>query len=134
MIMKQLQALFIQFVKFGMVGAINTILTLVIQWVFLALGFHYLVGSIVSFVITVIIAYVLNNIFSFRHENEDIIWSFKAFCKVVASYSVTGLIIANIGLWFWNDILYINPNLSPVLNLFITIPMNFILNKFWAYK
>lgn len=123
-----------QFIQFGMVGAINTILTLVIQWIFLALGFHYLVGSIVSFLITVVLAYALNNIFAFRGEDGTITWSFRAFIKVFLSYSITGFIIANIGLWFWNDVLFINPNISPILNLFITIPMNFILNKFWAYK
>ena len=134
MILKNIKEFIIQFIKFGMVGAINTILTLAIQWIFLALGFHYLVGSIVSFLVTVVLAYVLNNIFAFRGEDGKITWSFQAFIKVFFSYSITGLIIANIGLWFWNDILYINQNLSPVLNLFVTIPINFLMNKYWAYK
>lgn len=123
-----------QFIQFGMVGAINTILTLVIQWIFLALGFHYLVGSIVSFLITVVLAYILNNIFAFRGKDGTVTWSLHAFIKVFLSYSFTGLIICNIGLWFWNDILHINQNLSPVLNLFVTIPINFLMNKYWAYR
>lgn len=132
--MNKLKEFITQFIKFGMVGAINTILTLIIQWIFLSLDFHYLVGSVVSFLITVVLAYVLNNIFAFRGEDGTIIWSFRAFVKVFLSYSFTGLIIANIGLWFWNDILHINQNLSPVLNLFVTIPINFLMNKYWAYR
>lgn len=132
--MQKLKELISQFVKFGLVGAVNTILTLVIQWAFLALGFHYLIGNTVSFLITVILAYILNNIFAFREKDGTIVWSFRAFIKVFLSYSITGLGVTSIGLWFWNDILNINPNISPILNLFVTIPMNFVLNKYWAYR
>ena len=28
----------------------------------------------------------------------------------------------------------INQNLAPVINIFFTVPLNFLLNKFWAYR
>ena len=49
-----------EFVKFGVVGGINTGLNLVIYWICVGLGIHYLVANTVGFVITVAISYVLN--------------------------------------------------------------------------
>lgn len=123
-----------QFVKFGMVGAVNTVLSLVIQWIFLALGFYYQIGNAVAFVITVFISYLLNGYFVFGKESGEKIFSWKALCKVYLSYSVTGLFLTFILLYIWNDLVGINPNISPVINLLFTIPINFLLNKFWAYR
>ena len=50
------------------------------------------------------------------------------------AYAGTGLILNNILLIFWVDIMGIHEMLGPILNLFITIPLNFLLNKYWAFK
>ena len=46
----------------------------------------------------------------------------------------TGIVLSSILLYFWNDIVRININISPVINLFLTVPTNFLLNKYWVYK
>ncbi len=122
-----------QFISFGLIGGLNTFLSLGIYWLVIYLGGHYLVGSVLGFVITVAISYVLNNIFTFKGDEKPI-WSLKNLVKVYVSYALTGLILNNILLWLWIDVLGINQNLAPVINLFFTIPLNFLLNKFWAYK
>lgn len=124
----------VQFMKFGMVGAVNTVLSLVIQWVFLAMGFYYQIGNVAAFVITVFISYLLNGYFVFGEENGKKAFSLKALCRVYLSYSVTGLFLNAVLLYIWNDLAGLNPNISPVINLVFTIPINFILNKFWAYR
>lgn len=120
--------------KFGMVGAVNTVLSLVIQWAFLAMGFYYQIGNVVAFVITVFLSYLINGYFVFGEENGKRTFSLKALCRVYLSYSVTGLFLNAILLYIWNDLAGLNPNISPVINLVFTIPINFILNKFWAYR
>lgn len=122
-----------QFISFGLIGGLNTILSLGIYWLVIYLGGHYLVGSVLGFVITVAISYVLNNLFTFKGDEKPE-WSFKTLIKVYASYALTGLILHNILLLLWVEALGINENLAPILNLFFTIPLNFILNKLWAYK
>ncbi len=126
--------LFKQFVSFGIVGGINTILGLVIYWVMVGAGIHYLIANTVGFIITVAISYVLNNLFTFKKDGVPAEWSLKQLLKVYASYFLTGMILSGVLLWFWNDFIGINKNISPILNLFITIPTNFILNKKWVYK
>ena len=124
-----------EFVKFGIVGGINTGLNLVIYWICVGLGIHYLVANTVGFVITVAISYVLNNIFTFQpSDGGKREWSFRTLFKVYVSYFATGMVLNSLLLWFWNDLIGINENLAPVLNLFVTVPLNFLLNKLWAYR
>lgn len=50
------------------------------------------------------------------------------------TYFLTGVLVATFFLWLWIEVLEINNNIAPLLNLFITIPLNFIMNKFWVYR
>lgn len=123
-----------QFMSFGLVGGINTVLNLVIYCFCVNIGVHYLIANTISFLITVFISYVLNNLFTFRTEGQKPEWCFQVLIKVYTFYFLTGMILNSLLLYFWNDFIGINQNLSPILNLFVTVPLNFILNKLWAYK
>ncbi|OYP50573.1 polysaccharide biosynthesis protein GtrA, partial [Lachnotalea glycerini] len=48
--------------------------------------------------------------------------------------AITGLILANILLIIWVDVLHIPKLFGPIINLIITIPLNFMINKLWAFK
>lgn len=122
-----------QFMGFGLVGAFNTVLGLVIYWVCVRLGVHYLIANAIGFMITVAISYILNNAITFR-DNREVEWSLKTLIKVYISYSITGLFLNSILLWAWTEMAGVSENIAPVLNLCITIPTNFVLNKLWAYK
>lgn len=122
-----------QIISFGFVGGIITALSLIIYWVCVYFGVHYQIANAIAFCITVAISYVLNNILTFK-DNEKIEWSMVALLKAYASYSITGMFLAAFLLWFWTSVLKINVNIAPLLNLFFTIPINFILNKFWVYR
>ena len=53
--------------------------------------------------------------------------------KTFASYGTT-FVLSTILLVIMVDYLKISNIIAPVLNLIITIPLNFLLNKFWAFK
>lgn len=123
-----------QFVKFGLVGVSNTLISYVVYVILVFLGAHYLPASIIGFLISVVNAYYWNNKYVFEQkEGEERIW-WKTFVKTFLSYVGTGLLLNNILLFLWVDGLKIHEMLGPIINLFITIPLNFILNKFWAYR
>lgn len=126
--------LFLQFIKFGLVGLTNTALSYAIYSLILWLGGHYLAANIVSFVISVAWSYLLNNRFVFRKsDGETRVW-WKALLKTYVAYGVTGLVLANVLLYLWIDVLGVNPYLAFFLNLVFTIPANFLLNKLWAFR
>ncbi len=125
--------LFEQFFSFGVIGLINTVLNLLIYWGCVAIGLHYLLANAIGFLITVAISYVLNNAFTFRNGGKKPEWSLRTLGKAYASYFMTCIVINSILLWFWTDLIGVNVNLGPLLNIFITVPLNFLMNKFWVY-
>lgn len=123
-----------QFIKFGIVGAINTVLSYIITNLgFYMLKLHAQVANLVAFVITVFISFILNGKFVFNEGKEkQIIW--KSLPKVYASYSVTGLFLTGLLLHIEEQMLGIPHYIATLINLLFTIPINFILNKFWAFR
>lgn len=125
---------FWQFVQFGIVGLSNTIISYVVYLIGISFGLHYLLASIVGFVVSVQNAFYWNNKYVFQaEEGEKRIW-WKAWIKTFLSYASTGLVLANILLVLWVDVLHIPEALGPVINLLITIPLNFLMNKLWAFR
>ena len=124
----------IQFIKFGIVGAINTVLSYAItNLCFYVLHWHAQVSNLIAFIITVFISFILNGKFVFNEgKQKQSIW--KALLKVYASYSITGLFLTGILLYVEEQILGIPHYIATLMNLVVTIPINFILNKFWAFK
>ena len=96
------------------------------------MGWNYLFSQGIAWFITVFISYILNNIMTFSDGGKPV-WDLKSLVKVYVSYSITGLFLATLLSWIWVDILSISKALAPIINLLFTIPLNFILNKYWAY-
>jgi putative flippase GtrA len=126
---------FMQFIKFGIVGVSNTMVAYVIYLICVLLGTHYLVGSIVGFVVSVLNSFYWNNKYVFKNNEASAsrsIW--KTLLKTFMAYGFTGLILANVLLVVWVDVLNISKIIAPLINLIITIPLNFVINKLWAFK
>ena len=131
---ENLKKALIQFIKFGTVGAINTVLSYAItNGAYYLLHLHQQISNIIAFVITVFISFMLNGRFVFTENKEERnFW--KSLLKVYASYSITGVFLTAILLYIEEELLGIPHYIATLMNLVVTIPLNFILNKFWAYK
>lgn len=130
---KNLWQLTIQFIKFGFVGVSNTLISLTVYYVCLFFGIHYIAANTLGFIIGTINAYFWNNKFVFKQEEGEVRDTKKSVIKVFLSYGFTlGLSTALLALWV--DGLGISEDLAPLLNLLVTIPLNFVLNKFWAFR
>lgn len=131
---EQIKNLIIQFIKFGTVGAINTVLSYAItNGTYYLLHLHEQISNIIAFVITVFISFMLNGRFVFT-ENKEERKFWKSLLRVYASYSVTGVFLTAILLYIEEEIIGIPHYIATLMNLIVTVPINFILNKFWAYK
>lgn len=125
--------LLVQFVKFGFVGVSNTLISMAVYYICLALRIHYIAANALGFVIGTINAYFWNNRYVFKKGEGEIRDTRKSVAKVFVSYGVTlGISTALLALWV--DGLRISDKLAPILNLLVTIPLNFVLNKFWAFR
>ncbi len=123
-----------QFVKFGVVGLVNNLIFYVVYIILVFFSVHYLISSFSGFFVSVINAYYWNDKYVFRAEDRQEQEWWKGFLKTFLSYAGTGLVLNNILLVLWVDIIGMSEILGPMLNLLITIPLNYILNKYWAFK
>lgn len=123
-----------QFIKFGIVGISNTLISYVVYVVLVEVHLNYLLASIAGFIASVLNSYYWNNKYVFKkQENEQRTW-WKTLIKTFVSYAGTGLILSNILLVIWVEWIKIPDIVAPLINLLITVPLNFIINKFWAYR
>lgn len=99
---------FIQFIKFGLVGVSNTIVSGVIYFLLntVILPGVWIVASVVSWVISVLWAYFMQNIFVFKEDKnkEHRVW-WQTLIKTYMTYAFTGLILNNILLFLWVNVI-----------------------------
>lgn len=123
-----------QFLKFGIIGFINTVISyLITNGGYYILGLHEQLANIIAFIITVFISFILNGKFVFNEETEKNSF-LKSLIRVYAAYSITGLFLTAILLYIEEQLCGIPHYIATLMNLIITVPVNFLLNKFWAYK
>lgn len=147
-----------QFLKFGLVGISNTLISEAIYVVIICLKGHYLLASTTGFVLSVFNAYYWNNKYVFREDDtrEKRVW-WQVLLKTFLSY-LWGFVANLLLLAFWIDIFKLGNHMEPLaellrgwnirfldaqklgsllaegINLILVLPMNFFLNKCWAFR
>jgi|GEM_PF-727864 len=131
----------VEFANFCFVGVINTLTNFLAYNIFLKildtilapldLNFKVILSTAVAFIISVLVSFILNYNFTFKTQNLD---PKKALLKSYASYTFTGLGLNNLFNLLWLNVLNFPTWLFPLLNSILNIPINFLLNKFWAFK
>ena len=131
---------FKEFLQFGLVGVSNTIISYLLYVVTLLLvsksgvKFDYIIANIVSWLLSVLWSFYWNNKFVFKKEEGEKRNIWAALFKTYVSYGFTGLILNNILSVLWVSVLHISKMLAPIINLVISIPINFFMNKLWAFR
>lgn len=139
-------------------GVLNTLISEGLYVIIVFFGGHYLLASLVGFVLSVLNAYYWNSKYVFKEEldGEKRIW-WKALLKTYAAYA-GGYLLNVVLLIFWIDVLKIGnwfewlagifaawgidrldaQTLGEIvaagINLIITVPLNYVVNKYWAFK
>ena len=130
----------VQFVKFGIVGVSNTVVSYVINVLVLLMmrpmnvSWDYFVGNVVSFLLSVLWSFYWNNKYVFTLEEGQSRSMGKALLKTYVSYGFTGIILNNILSWIWVSVMGISKYIAPIINLLASVPINFFMNKLWAFK
>lgn len=123
-----------QFVKFGIVGLSNTAISLGVYEICVHLGLHYLLANAAGLVISVINAYYWNNRCVFGDgAKKTLRQHVRTYFKSLAAYGGT-FVLDSLLLMLWVEALGVPEALAPVLNLCITIPVNFLVNKHWTFR
>ncbi len=143
-----------QFLRFGLVGVSNTLIAYAVEmfcyYVLFtdpaweqpsfvpAIPWRVLWTNVLAFVISVTNSYFWNSRYVFRNGGvrRTPRQHAAAYLKTVACYALTGLALAP---WL-KSLLSAKPSpawpywLASVSTLAVTIPLNFVMNKFWAFR
>lgn len=124
---------FMQFFKFGLVGLFNSIVSYLIYTIAIYNNIHHLIANFLAFIISVLSSFYLNNKFVFKEDNKKRS-KLKALLKVYISYATTGIFLNSIFLTIFIDVIGISKYIAPIIVMIINIPINFLLNKLWAFN
>ena len=125
---------FLQFVKFGLVGLSNTVISYLSYAILVWLGLFYLLSNVLAFIISVLNSFYWNNKYVFKLGKNESRSLLQSLAKTFVAYGFTGLVLSSFLLFLWVDLLHISQFVAPLINLIVTIPLNYLINKFWAFK
>ncbi|MPM35968.1 hypothetical protein SDC9_82562 [bioreactor metagenome] len=119
-----------QFLKFGLVGLSNTLISYITYVGLVYFSIHYQFANIAAFIISSLCGFLLNRSWVFNAKHSPVTNQLLKYYIVYGSSLVLSLILS----YFWIEILGINKYLPPIINLCITVPYNYIFNKLWAFR
>lgn len=121
-----------QFIKFGIVGLSNTIISFVIYYVLIYFEMNYIIANTAGFIVSVLNAFYWNNKYVFKSDDGKRGF-IRKIVKTFASYGGT-FVLSTILLIIMVDYLNVSEIIAPIINLMVTVPLNFLLNKLWTFK
>lgn len=132
---------FIQFIKFGIVGVSNTLVSYLLNLLCLFLldkydvAYDYVIANTVAFVLSVMWSFYWNERFVFT-EKQDSYQSNRLvrLLKMYLSYGFTGIILNNVLSFLWISVLGISKVIAPLINSAVGVPINYVLNKKWTFE
>jgi putative flippase GtrA len=128
-----------QFIKFCIVGVSNTVVAYFLNIGILFLlrdaewRWDYIFANVTSFTLSIFWAFYWNNKYVFKEKPEEERNKWKALGKTFLSYGFTGYILNNILLFVLVDMFGMSKYIAPLVTLIISVPVNFLLNKLWAF-
>ena len=118
-----------QFTRFIFVGVSNVVVTLIVYYVFLMINPRlYLIGNTFGYFAGVVNSYFLNSTWVFKKNGSWKDFSRTCGCYLITYFLQMGLLFLMVECLQWSDMV------APVINVIITTPINFILNKIWAFR
>lgn len=124
----------VQFIKFGIVGILNTVVYYIFYSGLVYIKVPYLLANIVAAIVSILNSYFWNNRYVFKMEKNEKRNIWGTLIKTFLAYAGTWLVLSNIILVFFVEIIRVSEYIAPIFVLFITVPLNFVINKFWAFK
>ena len=118
-----------KFLRFLIVGVSNLLAFFIFYYILEFVWDNYQLSNIVAFIISSLNGYFWNKNWVFNNKKG----STFVIIKFYIVYMITWLLSALL-LYFWIEILKISKNIAPIINLFITTPINYLLNKLWVFK
>ena len=118
-----------RFIKFAIVGFGNLFVSLITYYILIYFSINYQIANIGGFITGSLNGYIWNKIWVFKNSKRDVIYIIKFYLTYLSTWLLSALL-----LYIWVEKMKISDKIAPVINVFITTPINYLLNKYWVFK
>lgn len=118
-----------QFLKFGAVGILNTLISVVAYNILVLIGLNYIISNISGYTLGVLNSYYWNKNWVFKSGSKRN----RIFLKFIA-VNVISLGLNTLFLYILVDTLNFHSVISQLIATVIGMIINFVLNKKWAFE
>ena len=118
-----------QFLKFVIVGIINTVIFYSIYYIMLQQGVSYVVALTVGTLVGIINSYILNKFFTFKSRKASASETVKFFVISCVQY-LLNLLIIHVCVNFMG----ISPELAGLIAISISVFVSYFGHKFWSFR
>lgn len=118
-----------RFVKFVLVGMINTIVGYGTYSLFIFIGMHYLVANVLATIIGIACSFVLNKKITFKESKIDRHMPFRFVLVYLISF-----VIGTINLILLVSFCNINEYVAGLINLVVTTLISWFGHKYYSFR
>ena len=121
-----------QFIKFAIVGVINTLINLCVLYILTDFfNVYYIFSAVIAFIVAVTNSFILNKIWTFKENLGD--RTIKKYSKFFI-ISICALLVNLLVLYVLTDIFKLYYMLSQVIAIGVSLWVNFFGNKMWTFR
>ena len=118
----------VQFLKFGIVGLSNSIITFVVYSILVFCGSNYIVANVIGYCAGVVNSYIWNSKFVFKRQQSKVLFTKFMLVNLITLSINTVLIFILIEKFEYGK--YV----SQLITISVSMIINFTLNKLWTFK
>ena len=119
-----------RFIKFGVVGVLNTAINWIIFIVLNMLGVYYIFSNIIAYSLSTLNSYLWNSKWVFKYNGNDIKETTVKFIVL----NVIGLILNTSILYILVDIVGLYKIVALIITTAIVMIINYFINKLWVFR
>ena len=118
-----------KFIKFTIVGFGNLFISLITYYILVFFSINYQIANIGGFITGSLNGYIWNKIWVFKNSKRSVSSIMKFYLAYLSTWLLSALL-----LYVWVEKMKISDKIAPVINVFITTPINYLLNKYWVFN
>lgn len=119
-----------RFIKFGLVGVLNTAINWIIFILLNSLGVYYIISNIISYSLSTLNSYIWNSKWVFKYNGDNI----KETTFKFIILNIIGLILNTCILYILVDILGLSKIIGLIITTGIVMILNYFINKLWVFS
>ena len=119
-------------VRYIFFGGCTTLVNLISFYILRKCGVQLTVANIISIILAILFAYVVNSRFVFQDKCETLKDHIQPFIKFISARLVT-MVIEVGGVWLLVEILRMNDMMGKFITQFIVLALNYIFSKFFVF-